>query len=133
MDVRSEIARIAKRLATEEVSDAELQSFVSQARDYMMEHSNVVPAPEQNKLVDVFSVGGTKVQIFQPTHSYTSPTGEVFHYKPLMSCSCGSREDSCDPCESYDGTAKNASIFGLSEQGNSIRFLTIKDAYKEIK
>jgi hypothetical protein len=124
MDIREEIKAIAKRLAAgEQISDEELKSFMSQARDYMMEHSEVVEQPkfgQSDRFIDPF---GENLNTL-PKH--------ILHgsqrYFSFTTCSCGSRVDSCGSCESYDGSAMNTSMFALSEQGTTIRFLKIKDS-----
>jgi len=44
-----------------------------------------------------------------------------------VSCSCGSRDDSCGECVSWDGSLFNTSGFGLSESGDVVRFQIQKD------
>lgn len=120
MDVREEIKAIAKRLENgEKISEEELKSFMSQARDYMMETSTIVNLSEINK--------GT---IVEPSYIHMNTLGgqkDKTVYYPFTSCSCGAREDSCTPCESYNGAFTKTSLFAVATDGSTIRFSIDKD------
>lgn len=126
MDIKEEIKHLAKRLESgEKVSDGEIESFITQARDYLMDTSKIVD------LSNVKNIDQINTPLYDATYV---ASGYVQHnnikYFGITTCSCGARDDSCLPCESYNGSFVKTSMFAISTEGNSIRFSMDKDKTK---